>query len=785
MLRNYLKIALRSFRRQPVYAFINIGGLAAGLTVCLLIGVFVYHEFSYDRFHEDADRIYRVLSEYRSDTETSTNALTPEPLSAALDSSFAGIDHSVRIDKETGIVRRKDDRFREDLLFVDSDFFQVFSFRLESGAPGQVLNDPNSIVLSPKAARRYFGSENPVGETLAIDFKGNVVNCTVTGVTEEIPTNSSITYDVLLSRSTLASMGPRYTRESWYGASSVLYIKTTSPQTAETITEQLPSFIQREVPANIADRVGFRLQPLTDVHFDSGFYGSTTAGSLGTYSLILLGIALLVLFIACSNFTTLAIGRSASRGGEVGIRKTLGAHRRQLIGQFWGEAVLTTAIAGIAALLLARLSLPVFGELVDRQLPANLLTHPYTLGGMLVLISIVALAAGSYPAFHLSRFQPSRVLRGLSPGGDKHRVIRGLIVGQFALSIVLIIGVLLTDRQMELVQSRELGFDEEQVVRLDVVKYREGPRLLDRYQTALNDEPRIRSVSGSWNLLGGGEGVSFSQRQVKIESDEIRAFTFGVAPNFPETLNLHLVAGRDFSSDGSGVLVNEAFVRAAGWDDPLGRTISLRDRQPIIGVVEDFHFQSLHHQIRPLVMHLGSPLTALYARIAPGNPDTAINTLEESWTEVAPDQPFNYTFLDRRIEQQYETEQRWASIISWAAAFAIGIACMGLFGLAMLSANRRTKEIGIRKVLGASVPRIVALLSRDFLKLVAISFVLAVPLAYFGARRWLQNFAYHVDLSPVIFLLGGLTALAIALLTVSYQSIKAALTNPSDSLRYE
>ncbi len=534
-----------------------------------------------------------------------------------------------------------------------------------------------------------------------------------------------------------------------------------------------------------------QVQPLTDIHLSPEVAGGLTPASNPTYSYVLAGIALLVLLIACINFMILSLGRSAGRALEVGIRKAAGAQRGQLRGQFFGEAILTSTLALIVGVVLAMLLLPAFNELSGRELSLDLFGSVKTWLALIGIVLLAGLVAGGYPAIVLSRFEPATALRGRSTLGSRNWFTRSLMVGQFALSIVFITGLLIMTQQLDFMKSADLGFNEEQVILIRTSSTMEGERIYEPFKNRISRYAAVQSVTGSFF----GFGSSGMPLTLQLDDgSEIKAFKNPVDVNFLETMQIDLLRGRDFSATGTrnAVLVNETLAHVLGEQFALGETLPAEGdvgERPVIGVVEDFHFRSLRHETQPLVLvpheAVGGGVMAIAARIRPGNLSQTLSLLEETWHQVASGVPFGYAFLDEVVDQQYREAERWRTIVGYAAILALLIACSGLFGMAALTAQQRTKEIGIRKVLGASVPSIVMLLSKDFLKLVAVAFVIAVPLAYWAMSRWLQNFAYHIDLGPWIFLGAGVLALVIALATDSYQAIRAALADPVDALRYE
>jgi putative ABC transport system permease protein len=799
MLRNYLTVAIRSLRRHPLQSAINLVGLALGLAVCVLLAQYLKHEWSYDRFHEKNDRISRVLYVTQQDEgKEQVSAQTPIPLAGVLQKTVPGIRRTVRLMKEPAVVRRGEDLFDTRVTVVDSTFFDVFTFPLARGHPETALAKPEGAVLSAEAARRYFGTTEIVGRSLSVRLGEQFYDVTVTGVAAPLPANSSIQFDVLLPMARAGSFNRLYANPNWGTLHPTLYVERAPGVSNEALQSTLASVVSKELSTrSTADAL--RLQPFTSVRYAPTVQGEQWVPTRNpNYLYVLGGIAGFILLIACINFTTLSVARSTDRAQEVGVRKTVGALREQLMAQFWSEAfLLCTAALGLG-LALAALIHPLFQWLVSVPLPPIEWTDPVLVGLLGGLLLVVGLLSGSYPSAYLSRFRPHAVLRRTEGLGRPPRLVQGLVVVQFALAIGLVVGTLVMVQQIDLLRSKSLGYESEQVVRLSV-PFREGAERWQRLRTALADETRVQHVAGSWNQLGEGDGVSFQKKAVALggrsigpgDDGDFEALTFRATPNIVETLGLEVVTGQSFAGveaqmGENVVLVNRAFVEAAGWDQPVGRRVSVlfgASNARVVGVASNFHARSLHHEIQPLVMTLDAPLSTLYARLAPGSLTDGMDVLRRTWTETMPDLPFQYTFLNDAVEQQYSAEQRWARTIRYGAGFALFIACLGLLGLAQLAARRRTQEIGLRKVLGASSASIVGLLARDFLTRVAMAFVVAVPLSYWAAQRWLQDFAYRIDLRPWIFLGAGALVATVAFLTVGAQAWRVARIDPATTLR--
>ncbi|MDX1545837.1 MAG: ABC transporter permease [Rhodothermales bacterium] len=803
MLKNYLKIALRTLTRQKLYAAINVLSLAIGLACCALILLYVRHETTADGFHDRADRIFRVYRvEQRTDGTTKRSAGVPTPLGPALAADLPGVERAVRLRRGSAQVHRPGDGavFSETVLFSDPGFFALFSFPL---AAGQTAPDPlaagQQVVLSEAMARKYFGAEDAVGQPLTVRLGETPQDFTVAGVAAAPPANSSITFDVLVP----FAQWPGYAEqaERWTAFNAATYLLLQPDADAGAVGARLAGLVPHYFAEAIAeaqergwwrsseDAFQLRLQALPDVHFATGFTNmvAATRDPEGLY--LLGGIALVVLLLACVNAMTLAAGRAGRRAQEIGVRKTMGAHRMQLARQFWGEALLLSVFALALGLVLAEALLPLFSELAGTRLAFHFGDVPFLLGlGAVVLVS--SLIAGSYPALVLSAFRPADVLKGEVRFRRGLTVTRALVVFQFVVSIGMIAGTLVMYDQLDYLTSKNLGFAGEEVIVLDLnARQTDEDPLLARLHQRLAGHPDVVAVSGASYAFGDG----WARMTLNQDGRQHIAYRTRVEPSYLETLGMDLVAGRNLSAEletdrEHAVLINETMARELGWDDPVGQTLPEHDDVEIVGVVADYHFQSLHNRIAPVFLHLSPSLDAYTVALVRVRTEKVAETLaflRETWSAVAPGQPFAYEFLDQRLDALYAAEVRWSRIVQTAALFAILIACLGLFGLATLSVGRRTKEIGIRKILGASVPALALLLSRDFAALVGLAFVLACPLAYLAVDRWLDGFAYHTAPTAGAFLLAGALALAVALITVSYQAVRAALADPVDSLRYE
>ncbi|NUO81311.1 ABC transporter permease [candidate division KSB1 bacterium] len=802
MLKNYLKIAFRNLIKHKGYTAINIAGLAVGMACCYLILLYVRHELSYDRFHEKAERIYRVLVTFEQNGEMSSPiTVTAAPIAPALQQEYPEVLATVRL-RETArkiLVTYGEKKFYEkNFYFADAALFELFDFPLQRGDPATALKDPHAIVLSPQTAKKYFGEEDPMGKTLLAQFGKREFK--VTGILAGVPSNSHIqpSFIVPFENSGTSNLN------NWWGFSYYAYLLLRDGASAAELEQKFPAFIAKHyanVPAGFP-KLALQLQPLIDVHLHSNF--DDRAGEMGnmTYLYLFSALALFVLVIACINFMNLATARSQHRAKEVGVRKVAGVPRSGLVAQFLGEALLMALIALFVAAGLVEFFLPVFNALSGKILEVNYFQEGAVAGGFVAIALLVGILAGSYPAFFLSRFQPVEVLKGrFSRRTGGARLRQALVVAQFTISIALIAGTVIIHQQLEYMRNKKLGFDKEQVVVVPLAGEEAG-RKWPALKTELLRHPEISHVTAStampadegwWQTGARSEGTEVGSEQV--------VYTFQIDYDFMKTLGIELVAGRDFSplfaSDSSSAFIlNEAAVKKFGWasaEAALGQKFVWMGEGPetpkngtVIGVTKDFHYRGLHEAIAPAVFHLMPySMDFLALRIPPRQVPQALAVLKNAWAEFDPERPLEYSFLDDKVEALYQSEETLQRIVGLFSALAIFVAGLGLFGLASFTTEQRTKEIGVRKALGASVQQVVLLLSKEFTRLVAIAFLLAAPVAYFAMNKWLQGFAYRTELSPGIFVLAGVLALLIAWLTVSYQAIKAALTNPVEALRYE
>ncbi len=791
MIKNYIKIAFRNLWSQKGYTFINIGGLAIGIAICFTIFLWIQDEVKYDRFHEHSDRIYRSLWEAKvGDNEWVIPAI-PVPVGRTLEQEFPEVEKVTNmVVNGSRVIRLQDEFIQErDVIFADENIFDVFSFNFIEGDPQTALNPPNSIILTNETAKKYFDEEQGIGQTLELQ-SGELL--TVTAIVEKWPKQSHVSFDFIEPLSTLQWVEQR--RDEWGSATVRSYFMLREGEQIASLQEKFDRYVEENVSsaplyAAPSNYTRFPSQALTDIHLYSRTeFGIDGAGDI-RYIILFSIIGGFILILACINFINLTTARSATRLREIGLRKVLGSVRPQLIRQFLAESFVYVILSLLLSILLIELTLPFFNEIAGKTIQPDYF-NSLTLSGLLLLIIVVGFLAGGYPAFQLSSFMPVRALKGqmnLNPSVNRFR--NSLVIVQFSITIALIVGTLVVHNQIKFMQQTQLGFDTEQVMILEGANALSGRH--DSFIRALKSKPGVANAAATTTLPGYGfDSTLFEPEQPSNYEQTSLSYLLGDF-NLVDALGLNIVQGRNFSekfaSDSKAYLINESAVAALGWDDPIGKHLSTggSDGQ-VIGVVEDFHFESLHSNIEPLVIPFIRWTPRLIAvRLAPGNLTRQIESIRQVWNEFAPQQPFNYAFLDQNLQSWYENEQRIARLFDVFTGLAILIACLGLFGLTAYTTQKRTKEIGVRKVLGASIPNVVLLLSKDFVKLVAIGFLIAVPIAWYGMNEWLSNFAYRIDIGITIIAIAALTTLLITLLTVSWEAIKAAVANPVDSLRNE
>jgi putative ABC transport system permease protein len=789
MLRNYFLVAIRNLWRNKVVSVINIAGLSIGLACCMLIFLYAKDEWSYDRFQANKDHIYRITAQMGFRT-VKTGALNGPAFKAEIPeitafTRIAGSDH---------IIRQSEKTFSQMVHLADPNFFSVFSFPLLSGNPKTALSGFQSMVITESTARKYFGTTDVIGYPLEIEFEKKFQPFTITAVAKDCPQNSTIKFDILLSFKFYEKTEPE---DQWLNFNLTTFV-VLAPGASPNVVLPLMSRVNKEkVAALLAtggdrdahnDTVSWGLQPLTAIHLSTEYDAEDelTDASNPMYSYILTGIALFILVIACINFINLTIARSLQRSKEVGIRKVVGGRRAQLLGQFLGESFVTCGIAFVIAIGLARVTLPLFNELANKQLSLSYLLDTGLVTGFIGFFLLTGFAAGFYPALVLSGFNPVETLYHRVTLTGKNYLAKGLVVLQFALAALLIISTFFLYQQFHFLTHQDLGYNENNlvVVNIDAANGKQFARV---FSTELQRNSAIRQVAihngGRWGTNARTDG-----REIGFDFEHIDA-------NYLPTLQIPLLKGRNFSPDypadsEQSVIVNETFAREAGWKEPIGKDVDLiyqGKKMTVIGVVRDFHFRPLNEKIGPELFVIGQPSDYLQfnVRISPDHIPQTLAFIETTFKKLAPDYPFSYTFRKDWNLHAYDAEQKWKQIIAFAAAFTIFISCIGLFGLTTLAAERRKKEIGIRKVLGASVISLVRVLSFSFLKLVLLANIIAIPVAGWAVNKWLDNFAYHIKPQWWVFGLAIFITLVIALSTVVIESIKAATANPVRNLRTE
>jgi ABC-type antimicrobial peptide transport system permease subunit len=793
MLRNYFKITVRTIKRSKVYSFINISGLAVGMACCILILLWVKDELSFDRFHENADMIYRVTDLYYDSSgghfSSSTSAW---PLAEALKTDFPEIVESARLRILTNrLISYKDKKFYEnDFVAVDPSFLKMFSFPLVRGDITTALTEPNTILITEETAARYFGTEDPIGKILTYN---NHTDFKVIGILKNVPHNSHIRFDFLVPfEQTLRAFGWSV---DWWTDNYTTYVQLAENASVQYISEKVYDYKKKIGPKT---RTKLILQPLTDIHLRSDYaidlYGHTENKAIYVYAFSV--IALFVLFVACINFMNLSTARSEKRSKEVGLRKVVGASRNHIIAQFYGESLFMTIISFVAAVFLVYLLLPAFNSLSGKMLALDSMKEPLFLLGMFGIMLITGLVSGSYPALVQSSFKPVDSIKGtgliFSSKSGKSLFRRSLVVVQFTLSIMLIVGTLIVYKQTHYMLNRELGYEKESVIYF--IKRGNVRSQYDAFKSELLRDPNIVGVTASSDVpthtVHTTTGISWESKDPETR---LLIHQFSVDHDYVKTFNMNIIAGRDFSREfpvddsTQSFIINETAVKAMGLKNPIGSKFNLWEYSgQIVGVVEDFHYKSLQKKIEPLVLRIDSSRDIyVFVKFRSEQTNEAVASVQRVYNSFNPDFPLEYTFLDEAVERLYDSEQKTKKIFNSFTFVAIFISCLGLYGLAAYMAQQKTKEIGIRKVLGASIIHIMTNLSKEFIILVCLANAIAWPLAYYSMIKWLKNFSYRIDLNVWIFILSGLAAFCIALLTVSYQSVKAATANPVDSLRYE
>jgi putative ABC transport system permease protein len=814
MLRNHCTIFIRNLKKQKIYSLINIVGLAIGVAVCLTIALFIQHELGYDTFNANADRTYRVCVKSIVNGTSSINSKSAGPMGPALLRDFPEVQTYTRLGYfGARLLKYQEKSFREyNMYYADSTYYDVFTMTFLEGNPRTALIHPNSVVLTETTAKRYFGNDRALGKTLLADEKGSYV---VTGVVRDYPENSHFSCDMLASIDTYPIIHENYWLELWYSTYIVLRPGTDPAAFEDKLDKASRAYVAPAAEAVLGIHIeeflkkgntyAYFMQPLTSIYLHSTRkygvdpnteWGDVRIGDIA-YVYIFGGVAIFILLIAIINFMNLATARSERRAKEVGIRKTLGSNRAGLIRQFMTESILTSGCSVLLSLALLELFLPIFNTLSGKHLILNYFEHPFVIPLLVLFAIVLGVLAGLYPAFYLSSFSPIRAMNAHTGTHTRKSRLRNiLVVVQFAISITLMICTIVIKGQLDYIQKKNLGFNKERLLMIGQA-YVLG-HTIDAFKNEALKNPHILSMTTSFRLFNAGVPGHAYFFNKKTGADPLSMSYLEADENFLRTYQIPMLAGRffsrSFSTDSSAVVVNEAVLREIGTTDVIGKeltalsTYGAAKSYTIIGVVKNFHWESLHQGIRPLAIFYlpdNNSSNVLSVRIQSGDITETIEFLKQTWKKFAGDESFYCNFVDRDLARMYEAEQKTADIAIVVSVLAIFIACLGLFGLASFVTEQRVKEIGIRKVMGASVFEIVMLLSEEFTKWVLIANAIAWPVAYYFMNSWLQNFAYRVSINVWIFILAGLLALAIALATVSFQAVKAAIANPIDSLRYE
>jgi len=798
MLKNYLKIALRNIKDQKGYSFINILSLAVGLTCCMLILLYIRYEFSYDRYHEDARYIYRTVREEKGRPVWFNSS--EHPLAAALKEDFPEVVKATRVKRndEYGAVEYKSKLFNEDrIYYADQDFLEMFTFPLVSGDRETALTEPFSVLLTQEMAEKYFGNEEPVDQILKIKmwYGDKKYGYKIKGVLKNIPRNSHFTFDFLVSYNTLYTLkhGGRDSVETWSYYEPKTYIQLESNANPVDLEGKFPAFLRKYKGEESASEK-LHLQPLTDIHLGGNLRFELETNNDMKNIFLFSAIAFFIMLIACLNYVNLSVARSVKRAVEVGMRKVVGAHKSQLVRQFLGESIVFSLLALMISVLMVDLALPIFGSLIDRDLTSSLFLDLDILFVFLGAAVLIGFLSGGYPAFIISSFHPIQILKGTLRIGSKSSVFfrNSLVVVQFVVSIILIVCTFVIHNQLSYIRNRNLGFDKEQIVTVYTMD-RNLERNSEILKKELMNNPEIVGVSASLDLPTTIRRSSTARWVEQGEERELDlSYTF-VDFDFFNVYDIGIAEGRTFSEDFSldkvqSIVINETAARELGWENPVGRQLTLQGKErTVIGVINDFHFHSLHQEIDPLVFmyHGNWQIDYFSIKVRSSDISRTIAFVEEKWKKFSPEFPFQYAFLDERIDRIYKAEQKLGQSFNVFTFIALSIACLGLIGLASFISEQKRKEISIRKILGADFQSIIVLLAREYIKCIAAAAVIACPIGYFVMSGWLQNFAYRINIGFWTFVLSAALALVIALFTVSYQSFKAAFANPADSLRYE
>ncbi len=810
----FFKSAIRNYRKYRLYTIINITGLSIAIALGILIYLYIQDELSYDGFHSNKSRIFRIDAKnyvYGNDAvdfplekdHSFRFVWLPSALAPTLSEEIPDIAEISRYSDDEAIVSAGDKAFNEKIVFVDPGFLKMFDFKMIEGDRNSVLNDLHDIVITPSIAKKYFGDEDPVGKALHLTIWDNKNDFVVTGIIQDSPGNSSFKFNILIRQELRAWYKEEY--DNWNSFNVPVFIELAANTSREQFDKRLEVFKDKYFGKTIADERAKQklpdsakvfelvLQPLTKIHLDNkvGWFESSDI----TYSWILGGIGFLIFIIACLNYISLSVSSAGGRTTEIGIRKVLGARKSSLAGNFWGESQLLAFISLVVGIVLAFILVDPFGRYAGKSLTMLPAFNFWFCLFLVITVFLTGVLAGGYPALFLSHFQPLEVLRLNRSGKYNLSFTRGLVILQYALSGILITSSLIMFRQMRFVTTHELGFNKEQVIVLPTYTgwTDEGERMINDLKNELKKFPEVKYVSGTNTSFNRG---GWSRHGFEVNGKQHAAYLYRVDPDYIKTLGITIIDGRDFRSQNTfdanhAILVNEALVKDLGWDNPLGRHL-IWDRDSVadevVGVVKDYHFLGFTEKIQPEIIALSpavAKITTALIKISPENMPGTLDKIEKEWKSLYPGKPFDYSFLDQDVDAQYSGYRRWMMIMSWATGLAIFIACLGLFGLAGISASNRTREISIRKVFGADISRLFILMNKEVILLAMISFIIAAPVSWYFMNKWLDTFAYRIGIPWLAFAAAAVSGILVAVLTVSYHSIKTALINPAKILKYE
>lgn len=804
MVKNYLKIAWRNLVKHKAYTAINLVGLIVAFSSSILVFLAAYFDLSYDGFHVNAKNIYRTLNQVQTAEGVRYGSSMAYPLAPALKSEFSEVKYAARLKYGSGAIRYNGKDYNKSIRTTDPDFLKMFSFPMVSGNADNALNNLSNIVISQHMSKAIFGAEDPMNKTLQLKLNNTWTNFIVTGVVSDFPDNSSIQYDGLIRIENAGDYVEN--KNEWNNQQHSVFIQLADNVSQAQFEKKIQSFLTNKNPLtpeeirklNVKpDKSGnyttLLLTPLQDVHF----FDDSTGGTKKTYVYTLFLLAFFIMLIASINFINLSIARSFTRVKEVGVRKSIGANKRQMFLQIWGESLLICAIAFIIGLLIAYLLLPSFRNLFKTLLPFSFIVQPVTLLCILGCFLLVSLVSGGYPALVMSGFNTIEILKGKLTLKKRGGLRNGLIVIQFSIAILLICSTIIVLQQLNYLRKMPLGYDKQQVISVPISSSVEGGKFIEKMRNQFLMDPNVVAISGTNINIGDGLDQSNSRQSYGFDYVDkgIQTDWVFVDYDYLKTLDMKLTAGRDFdrtfaTDSSTSVIINESMAKQMGDKEVVGKFLWPDTSQPklqVVGVIPDFHLYSQHDKVDPLTLQIGHSTAMSYAllRLKPGNMESMMDKVKKFWKSELPDKEFKGSFLDENTERWFRKEKQLSTIYSIAAGIAIIISCMGLFAIALLMIEQRIKEIGVRKSLGASVQGIVTMLSNDFIKLVLVAIVIATPIAWYAMNNWLKDFAYHISIQWWVFVLTGLLAIVIAVLTVSYQIIRAALMNPVKSLRSE